>query len=110
MSDLQNVRDDLTTATDTLDDLRSALRDGADVDLDSFNRMVSETCRAAVTLPRADAPKVRQQLERLLADLNAARDEIVAEQARLAAEIEARGLAGDGAAAAPDDGDDSAAG
>ena len=89
MSDLQAVRDDLDTTTSALDDLRTALKDGDDVDLDSFNRMVSQTCQAAVTLPKADAPKVRQQLEQLLTELNVARDEIAAEQARLAAAIEA---------------------
>jgi uncharacterized protein YfeS len=89
MNDLQTVQNDLVTATSALDDLRSALRDGADVDLDAFNRMVAETCHAAVTLPKADAPKVRRQLERLLDELNEARDEIAAEQERLATEIAA---------------------
>lgn len=96
MSDLQTVQDDLTTASAALDDLRSALRDGADVDLSSFNRMIADTCSAAVSLPKADAPKVKRQLERLLGELNSARDEIAAEQARLAEAI----AAGDGAGTA----------
>jgi hypothetical protein len=101
MSDLQTVQDELTTAASTLDDLRLALRDGADVDLDSFNRMVAETCTAALSLPRADAPKVRRQLERLLGELTAAREEIASEQARLA-----EAIAEDPAAAAMLDADD----
>lgn len=87
MSDLQTVQDELTSAAATLDDLRLALRDGAEVDLDSFNRMVAETCTAALSLPRADAPRVRHQLERLLGELTAAREEIASEQARLAEAI-----------------------
>lgn len=87
MSDLQTVQDELTNATDTLDELRAAMREGADVDLDAFNQKVAETCTAAVSLPKADAPKVRRQLERLLGELNDAREEIAAEQARLAAEV-----------------------
>ena len=89
MSDLQTVQHDLTSAASTLDDLRCALRDGADIDLESFNQMVAETCTAALSLPRADAPKVRHQLERLLGELNAAREEIAAEQERLAESIDA---------------------
>ena len=86
MSDLQTVQDELTNATDTLDELRAAMREGADVDLDAFNQKVAETCTAAVSLPKADAPKVRRQLERLLGELNDAREEIAAEQARLVVE------------------------
>ncbi len=108
MSDLQTVRDDLTTATNTLDNLRSALLDGADVDLDAFNLMVAETCRAAVTLPKADAPKVRQQLERLLNDLTETRGEIEAEQTRLASEITTDEDAGNAGLPDGSDRDDSA--
>ena len=69
MNDLQTVQDDLSNATSALEDLRLALRDGSDVDLDSFNLMVAETCSAAVSLPKVDAVQVRQQLERLLEEL-----------------------------------------
>jgi hypothetical protein len=86
MNDLGTVREDLDQAFASLDDLRVAMREGQDVDLDAFNIMVAKTCRAAVELPHADAPKVRPQLERLLNGLNEAKAEIEAE----AAEIETR--------------------
>lgn len=86
MTTLEAVRDDLDNAVATLDDLREALRQGQDVNLDDFNLLVANTCKAAVELPQADAPKVRPQLERLLNRLNEMRTEIEAEQA----DIEAR--------------------
>jgi hypothetical protein len=92
MSDLQSVQHDLETATTTLEDLRAAIRAGDDIDLDAFNRMVAETCHAAVSLPYAEMPQVRRQLEELLDRLNRTRDEITEEQERIAAEIDARGF------------------
>jgi hypothetical protein len=94
MSDLQTIQNELHSATTTLTDLRSALRDGADVDLGSFNTTVAATCNAAAALPKADALQVREQLEHLLAELNAARAEIVAEQEKLAADIASASGAG----------------
>lgn len=81
MNDLGTVRENLDQAVASLDDLRVAMREGQDVDLDAFNLMVAQTCKAAVDLPNADAPKVRPQLERLLNELNEAKAEIEAEQA-----------------------------
>ena len=81
MNDFNSVREDLDQAVASLDDLRVAMRDGQDVDLDAFNLMVAKTCKAAVELPQADAPKVRPQLERLLQGLNQVKAEIEAEQA-----------------------------
>lgn len=87
MSTLEAVREDLETATSSLDDLRAAMRDGQDIDLDTFNLKVAETCKAAVELPRADIPKVREQLETLLSRLNETRAEIEAEQAEIVAQL-----------------------
>ena len=83
MNDLGTVRANLDQAVASLDDLRVAMRDGQEVDLDAFNLMVATTCKAAVELPPADAPKVRPQLERLLNGLNEAKAEIEAEQAEI---------------------------
>ena len=83
MNDLGAVRENLDLAVASLDDLRVAMRDGQEVDLDAFNMMVAKTCKAAVELPQADAPKVRPQLERLLNGLNEAKAEIEAEQAEI---------------------------
>lgn len=87
MPTLEAVREDLDTATTTLDDIRAAMRDGQDVDLDTFNLKVAETCKAAVELPRADIPKVREQLETLLSRLNETRADIEAEQEDIAARL-----------------------
>lgn len=87
MPTLEAVREDLDTATNSLDDIRAAMRDGQDIDLDSFNLKVAETCKAAVELPRADIPLVREQLETLLSALNEIRAEIEAEQAEVAAQL-----------------------
>ena len=83
MNDFNTVREDLDQAVATLDDLRIAMREGQEVDLDGFNLMVARTCKAAVELPQADAPKVRQQLERLLQGLNEVKADIEAEQAAI---------------------------
>lgn len=87
MNDLSSVREDLDQAVASLDDLRVAMREGQEVDLDAFNLMVAKTCKAAVELPQADAPKVRPQLERLLSGLNEAKAEIEAEQAQIDARL-----------------------
>jgi vacuolar-type H+-ATPase subunit I/STV1 len=87
MPTLEAVREDLDTATNSLDDIRNAMRDGQDVDLETFNLKVAETCKSAVELPRADIPKVREQLETLLSQLNAIRAEIEAEQEEVAAQL-----------------------
>jgi len=87
MPTLEAVREDLDTATTTLDDIRAAMREGQNVDLDTFNLKVAETCKAAVELPRADIPKVREQLETLLSRLNETRAEIEAEQEDIAAQL-----------------------
>lgn len=91
MTDLYSVREELDQAVATLDDLRVAMREGQDVDLDAFNLMVAKTCKAAVELPNADAPKVRPQLERLLKGLNEARADIEAEQAAINARLSEMG-------------------
>ena len=83
MNDFNSVREDLDQAVASLDDLRVAMRDGQDVDLDAFNLMVAKTCKAAVELPHADAPKVRPQLERLLNGLNEVKADIEAEQTEI---------------------------
>ena len=83
MNDFNSVREDLDQAVATLDDLRVAMREGQEVDLDGFNMMVAKTCKAAVELPQADAPKVRPQLERLLQGLNEVKADIEAEQATI---------------------------
>ncbi len=83
MDDFNSVRENLDQAVATLDDLRIAMRDGQDVDLDAFNLMVAQTCKAAVELPQADAPKVRPQLERLLEGLNEVKADIEAEQTEI---------------------------
>ena len=88
MPTLEAVREDLDTATSALDDIRAAMRDGQDVDLDQFNLKVAETCKAAVELPRADIPKVREQLETLLSRLNETRAEIEADQEQIAAQLD----------------------
>lgn len=87
MPSLETVQADLENATVTLDQLRSALREGEDVDMDSFNLQVAETCKAAVSLPKSEAPQVREQLETLLAKLNDTRAEIEAEEKAIAAEV-----------------------
>ena len=87
MNDLNSVREELDQAVASLDDLRVAMRDGQDVDLDAFNLMVAHTCKAAVELPQADAPKVRPQLERLLNGLNDVKADIEAGQAAIAARL-----------------------
>lgn len=89
MPTLEAVREDLNEATQALDDLRTAIREGQEVDMDGFNLRVAETCKAAVSLPRAEVPQVRQQLETLLAKLNETRAEIEAEQAEIAHRIAA---------------------
>lgn len=94
MPTLEAVREDLTDATRTLDDLRSALREGQDVDMDAFNLRVAETCKAAVSLPRTEVPQVRQQLETLLAKLNETRAEIEAEQVQIAQQMATADAAG----------------
>ena len=83
MEDLSSVRENLDLAVASLDDLRVAMRDGQDVDLDAFYLMVAKTCKAAVGLPQADAPKVRPQLERLLKGLNEVKADIEAEQTEI---------------------------
>ena len=83
MNDFNSVREELDQAVASLDDLRVAMRDGQDVDLDAFNLMVAKTCKAAVELPQADAPKVRPQLERLLQGLNEVKADIEAEQTEI---------------------------
>ena len=87
MDDFNSVREDLDQAVATLDDLRVAMREGQDVDLDAFNLMVAKTCKAAVKLPQADAPKVRAQLERLLRGLNEVKADIEAEQVAIDARL-----------------------
>lgn len=87
MPSLEAVQADLDHAAVTLDQLRGALRDGEDVDMDAFNLKVAETCKAAVSLPKAEAPQVRQQLETLLTKLNDTRAEIEAEETAIAAEV-----------------------
>ena len=87
INDLGSVREDLDQAVASLDDLRVAMREGQEVDLDGFNLMIAKTCKAAVELPQADAPKVRPQLERLLTGLNEATAEIEAEQAEIDARL-----------------------
>ena len=97
------VREELDQAVASLDDLRVAMNEGQEVDLDSFNLMVAKTCKAAVELPHADAPKVRPQLERLLAGLNEAKADIEAEQATIDARLRELGAAEPAdAEAAPD--------
>lgn len=95
INDLGSVRENLDQAVASLDDLRVAMRDGQDVDLDAFNLMVAKTCKAAVELPHADAPKVRPQLERLLNGLNEAKAEIEAEQAEIDSRLADLNGAGD---------------
>lgn len=95
INDLGSVRENLDQAVASLDDLRVAMRDGQDVDLDAFNLMVAKTCKAAVELPHADAPKVRPQLERLLNGLNEAKAEIEAEQAEIDSRLTDLNSAGD---------------
>jgi len=104
MHDLNSVREELDQAVATLDDLRIAMREGQDVDLDAFNLMVAKTCKAAVELPQADAPKVRPQLERLLNGLNQVKAEIEAEQAVIDARLAQ--LNGQNGADAPADAND----
>ena len=87
MSSLEAVREDLDTASLTLDQMRTAMREGTDVDMDTFNLKVAETCKAAVSLPKAEASQVRQQLEHLLQKLNETRDEIEREQQTVAKEL-----------------------
>jgi hypothetical protein len=87
MDDYTSVREDLDQAVASLDDLRVAMREGEEVDLDAFNLMVAKICKAAVELPQADAPKVRQQLERLLSGLNEVKADIEAEQAEIGARL-----------------------
>jgi len=87
MPTLEAVREDLETASDTLDQLRGALRQGENVDMDAFTAKVTETCKAAVGLPKAEAPQVRQQLETLLQKLNDTRAEIESEETAIAAEL-----------------------
>jgi hypothetical protein len=87
MLSLEEVRADLETATATLDQIRGAMRQGEDVDMDAFNLKVAETCKAAVSLPKAEAPQVRAQLETLLARLNDTRAEIEAEETAIAEEL-----------------------
>lgn len=87
MPSLETVQADLDNATVTLDQLRSAIREGEDVDMDAFNLQVAETCKAAVSLPKSEAPQVREQLESLLAKLNDMRAEIEAEESAIAAEV-----------------------
>jgi gas vesicle protein len=87
MPSLEAVREDLDTASLTLDQMRTAMREGTDVDMDTFNLKVAETCKAAVSLPKAEAPQVRQQLEHLLEKLNETRDEIEREQQTAAKEL-----------------------
>jgi hypothetical protein len=99
MEDLNSVRENLDQAVASLDDLRVAMREGAPVDLDAFNLMVAKTCKAAVELPQADAPKVRPQLERLLSGLNEVKADIEAEQNEINARLSELGgaaEAGDG--------------
>ncbi len=83
MTDFNTVREELDQAVASLDDLRVAMNEGQEVDLDAFNLMVAKTCKAAVELPQADAPKVRPQLERLLQGLNEVKADIEAEQAAI---------------------------
>lgn len=87
MPSLEAVREDLENATVTLDQLRGALRQGEDVDMDAFNVKVAETCKAAVALPKSEAPQVRQQLETLLQKLNDTRTEIETEETAIATEL-----------------------
>lgn len=94
MKDLHSVREDLDQAVASLDDLRIDMRDGKPVDLDAFNLMVAKTCKAAVELPSADAPKVRPQLERLLNGLNEVKADIEVEQAEINQRISELGSAG----------------
>ena len=95
MHDLNSVRDNLDQAVATLDDLRVAMRDGQEFDLDAFNLMIAKTCKAAVELPQADAPKVRPQLERLLSGLNEIKAEIEAEKADIDNRLTDLGVAGE---------------
>lgn len=87
MPTLEAVREDLENASVTLDQLRGAMRQGEDVDMDAFTVKVSETCKAAVALPKAEAPQVRQQLETLLQKLNDTRAEIESEETAINAEL-----------------------
>lgn len=87
MPSLEAVREDLNNAAVTLEQLRDAMRGGEDVDMDAFNLKVAETCKAAVSLPKAEAPQVRQQLETLLHKLNETRAEIETEQSVIADEL-----------------------
>ena len=87
MPTLEAVREDLTSATATLDEIRAAMRAGEDVDMDAFNLRVAETCKAAVSLPKAEVPQVREQLEGLLQKLNETRAEIEAEQSEIAQQL-----------------------
>ncbi len=87
MPTLEAVREDLDSATATLDDIRSAMREGEEVDMEAFNLRVAETCKAAVSLPKAEVPQVRQQLESLLQKLNDTRAEIEAEQNEIAQQL-----------------------
>lgn len=98
MEDLNSVRENLDQAVASLDDLRVAMNEGAPVDLDAFNLMVAKTCKAAVELPQADAPKVRPQLERLLNGLNEVKADIEAEQTEINARLSELGGAEEGAA------------
>lgn len=102
MEDLNSVRENLDQAVASLDDLRVAMRDGQDVDLDAFNLMVAKTCKAAVELPQADAPKVRPQLERLLEGLNEVKADIEAEQAEINQRLSELGTIEDSGGSDPD--------
>lgn len=95
MTDLNEVREHLDQATACLDDLRIAMREGQEVDLSAFNYLVALTCKAAVELPQADAPKVRPQLERLLNGLSEAKTDIEAEQVAIDARLTELGPIGD---------------
>ena len=103
MNDLSAVRENLDLAVASLDDLRVAMRDGQEVDLDAFNLMVATTCKAAVELPQADALKVRSQLERLLDGLNEAKAEIEAEQAEIDSRLADLAVGGGGAGGGAED-------
>ena len=94
MPTLDAVREDLTSATATLDDIRAAMREGEEVDMDAFNLRVAETCKAAVSLPKAEVPQVREQLESLLQKLNETRAEIEAEQDEIARQLSSAEAAG----------------
>lgn len=107
MSDLATVRNDLETATAALESMHDALRGGGETDLDSFNLLVAETCKAAVQLPKGDAAQIRPQLEQLLSRLNDLRAEIESEQALVEARIAGlHGTASAPGALAPASGND----